>query len=366
VRTTRTSDPAPPPLPFPPSRILLVLVAGIGDFVMATPAIRAMALGFPGARLTLLTTPPVADLARPCPYLHEILEFDLRAYRPGERGLGLRSWRRFHAVTADLRARRFGLALDLYAVASWMGAARMAILLSRVHADRTAGRWSRGRGIIFGVRSPDRPHEVDAMLALAATLGCPGEDALPTLWIPGSARQASTARLEAIGVGRSTPYAVLQTGSNKPEARLPAAKVLEIGRHVSLTMGLPLLLTGDASEAPHAESLCHGIGRGAHSLAGRTNLLELAAILEAARLVVTTDSGPMHMAVAAGAPTVVLFGPGDPDRFGPRGSPGQIALLRSRTHPRDPERWHADLTADAVVQAAPALLRGRRPHAGSA
>jgi hypothetical protein len=99
--------------PLPPGgggpRILVVLVAGIGDFVLATPAIRAIALGFPGAEITLLTTPQAEDLARPCPYLREVVTFDLRAYRPGERGTGWGSWHRFREVTRALQSRRFSL-----------------------------------------------------------------------------------------------------------------------------------------------------------------------------------------------------------------------------------------------------------------
>ena len=341
-------------------RILLILVAGIGDFVMATPAIRAIAHGFSGARITLLTTPQAADLARACPYLDETQVFDLRAYRPGERGLGWRAWRRFLEVTADLAARRFCLAVDLYAVASWMGAVRLALLLSRLKAGRTAGRWSRGKGLIFRLRSADRLHETDAMLALAEALGCPADDPVPELWIPEAARLSAAGRLSLIGISPSTPYAVLQMGSNKPEARLPAEKAAEIARRIRERLGLAVVLTGGKDEASMIEGTCRRIGAGSHNLAGATDLLALAAILGGAQVVVATDSGPMHMAVAAGAPTVALFGAGDPLRFGPRGFPDQIAILQSRTRFRARDRWHTDLTADAVVEAMRGLVRGRR------
>jgi len=341
-------------------RILVVLVAGIGDFVLATPAIRAIAGGFPDAEVTFLTTPQAADLARPCPCFREVVTFDLRAYRPGERGAGWAGWRRFRELTADLRSRRFALAVNLYRVATWTGAARMALLLSRVGAARTAGRWSRGRGVIFDVRSADRVHETEAMLALADALGCPPQDPAPELWIPDASHRAAAGCLAAAGIDGSAPYVVLHAGSNKPEARLPDETAAGIIRGIRRATHAPVLVTGAPSEAAATERLCARIGSGARSLAGRTDLLELAAILEGARAAVTVDSGPMHLAAAVGTPLVVLFGPGDPRRFGPRGRAGQVTVLQGRRHPHDPARWHTDIPVHEVVEATLSRVRGPR------
>lgn len=365
MRIARAPSGSPPGSALARNRLLLVLVAGIGDFVLATPAIRAIAAGYPDAEIVLLTTPQAADLARPCPYLHEVVPFDLRAYRPDERGAGWAGWRPFRAVTADLRSRRFSLAVNLYRVATWAGAVRMALLLARVGAERTAGRWSRGRGVIFDLRSPDRPHEMDAVLALAGALGCRPDGAGPALWIPEPSRHAALARLAGMGIAPSSPYAVLHAGSNKPEARLPEGAAVDIGRRLGQVMRCAVLLTGDRREAVLAERLAAQIGGGARSLAGQTSLLELAAILEGARAAVTTDSGPMHVAAAVGTPLVVLFGPGEPDRFGPRGRAGQIAVLQGTRYPRDPVRWHADIATDDVLHALLDRVRDPRTPATS-
>ena len=339
-----------------PERILLVLAAGIGDFVMATPAIRAIRAGFPGAHIALLTTPQAENLARACPHLAEVFSFDLRAYRPGERGPGWRGWRPFWNLTGDLRARRIDLAVNLFQVATFGGALRMGLLVTRIAAARTAGRWSGGLGVFFGIRGPDRRHGVEAMLALASALGCPADDGVPELWIPEASREAAAARLRDGGLRPNEPFAVLHPGSNKPEARLPLPKAIEIGRGIQQGAGVRVLMTGDTDEAPLAEAVCAGIGGGAQNFAGRTHLLELAAILENAKVAVTTDSGPMHMAAAVGAPLVALFGPGDPARFGPRGRQGQVVILQGKIRPRDPMGWHADLTAAEAVGAALRLM----------
>lgn len=339
-----------------PDRVLLVLTAGIGDFVMATPAIRAIRQGFPGAHVTLLTNPQSAGLARPCPYLNEILTFDLRTYRPLGRSTGWRASRHFWSLTADLRRRRFGLAVNLYQVATWGGTIRMWLLFAGISADQTAGRSSGGRGFFFGIRSPNRPHEIDAQLALAAALGCPTDEDRLELWIPDVSRDSAATHLREAGLSGGEPFAVLNVGSNRPEARWPPEKAIVVAREIHRTTGLRILLTGDSSEADLANALSIKLGDCTRSLAGRTDILELSAILEWAKVVVTTDSGPMHMAAALGTPIVALFGPGDPTITGPRGRPGQVVVLQGRVRPRDALFWHVDLPTTDVLEAVVHLL----------
>lgn len=332
--------------------ILLVLVAGIGDFVMATPAIRAIHRGSPKARIAFLTTPQAAGLARPCPFFEKLFTFDLRAFRPEERGTGLRGGRRLWELARELRSQRFDLAINLYQVASLGGAIRMSLFFAAIGAGRTAGRWSGRLGASFGIRSPDHPHQLDAMLRLAASLGCPVEDNLPELWIPQTSQRSATQRLQEIGLGGEDPFAVLNFSSNRPEARLPQSKAVEIGRRIHQATGLPVLLSGDESEARLAQALCAAIGPAGRTLAGRIDLLELAAILSRAKVVVSTDSGPMHIAAAVGAPLVALFGPADPAHTSPRGQTGTVAILQGKARPRAPKKWHFDLAVDEVIETA--------------
>jgi ADP-heptose:LPS heptosyltransferase len=254
-------------------------------------------------------------------------------------------------MTAELGARRFSLVVNLYRVATWAGAARMAFLLSRIAGRTTAGRWSRGRGIIFNIRSADTLHEMDAMLALAARLGCQPDGAGPALWIPQSSREAGVQCLQAAGIAPSSRYVVFHVGSNKPDARLPEERAAEIGKEVGRALDVPLVVVGDVSEAALADTLAARIGGGSRGLAGKTSLLELATILEGARAAVVTDSGPMHLAAAVGTPLVALFGPGDPRRYGPRGRTQRIAVLQGRQYPYDPVRWHTDIRTDHVLDA---------------
>ncbi|HSB67761.1 MAG TPA: glycosyltransferase family 9 protein [Candidatus Methylomirabilis sp.] len=352
---TRIGRPAERPSGSNPKNLLLVLVAGIGDFVMATPTIRSIRGAFPSTHLTLLTSPQAAGLARPCPLLDEVLAFDLRAYRPGERGTGWLGWRDLWSMAIQLRARHIDLAVNLYQIASVGGVLRMGLFFALIGARRTAGRWSGGLGFYFGTRGVDRPHAVDAMLALAAALGCPVEDGRPALWIPDASRHSAAEHLHRAGLAAGDRFVAMNIGSNRREARLPFPLAVEIGGRLSRSLNRPVLFLGDASEREAVQEVCAEVGPDARSLAGALNLLELAALFERASIVVSTDSGPMHMAAAVAAPLVALYGPADPARFGPRGA-GPIVVLQGKSQPRHPLKWHADLTAEEVVSACSRLL----------
>jgi ADP-heptose:LPS heptosyltransferase len=204
---------------------------------------------------------------------------------------------------------------------------------------------------------------MEAMLTLARTLGCAPDNNGPALWIPDSSRRTAARCLESVGIDASSPYVVFHVGSNKPEARLPEDRAIGIGKAISSATHAPVLVAGAHNEASSAERLARRIGGEAQSLAGRADLVELAAILEGARAAVTTDSGPMHLAAAMGTPLVALFGPGDPRRFGPRGHEGRIVVLQGRGDPHDAVRWHIDIRADDVADALLNRLRLSGAHA---
>jgi len=102
-------------------------------------------------------------------------------------------------------------------------------------------------------------------------------------------------------------------------------KFAELCDRITGELGIGVFLTG--SEAGSLERIRGGMKRAAVNLGGRTTLKELACLYRRAALVVTTDSGPMHLAAAMGTPVVALFGPTDPARTGPYGS-GHCVIRR--------------------------------------
>jgi heptosyltransferase-2 len=126
--------------------------------------------------------------------------------------------------------------------------------------------------------------------------------------------------------------------------------------------GVRILLLGDEREAPIIREMAEKIGDGAWDLSGRTDLEKLAALLAICHIVISNDSGPMHLASALGTPVVALFGSTNPDATAPIG-PHRIVQAQvdcapclRRECPEDTYRCLREITPDAVLLAAEDLL----------
>jgi heptosyltransferase-2/heptosyltransferase-3 len=123
------------------------------------------------------------------------------------------------------------------------------------------------------------------------------------------------------------PIAVIHPGSGADVKEWSLERWGLVGKWLS-DHGLNVIVTGSASEASLADALCSRIPD-AVSLAGQTDVRSLASLLRRATIAVGPDCGPLHLAVAVGCPTVHLFGPSDPQRYGPWGDPARHRVVRA-------------------------------------
>jgi len=342
-----------------PQRILILSAAGIGDFVLATPALRAIRSSFPEAEVWALTIAEVRPLAERCPYLDQVRTIDLRRSRSAL-GWTFGSRRKeFRGLLRELRESRFDLALNLHRGGTFLGGLRMWSFLRLIGPTYTLARSDTDREVHN--RSAGEPrHEVDAQLDLVRLIGAAPADDRPELWITAEDRQACHTLLATHGIRDDALFACIHFGSAQQEKRWPTDRFAAVGRRVA-EVGAQVLLIGGTGERALGESLAREIPGGV-SLVGETPLPLLAALLERAALLITNDSGPMHMAAALGTPLVAAFGPGSPDRFGPRGR-GPCRVFSSTQRAGGPPWWEG-VPAEPVCQAALELLAdsdARRP-----
>jgi ADP-heptose:LPS heptosyltransferase len=133
-----------------------------------------------------------------------------------------------------------------------------------------------------------------------------------------------------------------------------------------LAGGVGVILTGSRDDDSVAAAILAGLDPAPLCLVGRLSLTQLTAVLQAVDLMITVDSGPMHIAAAVGTPVVALFGPTDPRRTGPLG-PGRVLrrelpcspCLQRRCQITDTYRCMRDLSVAEVLDAAHDLLRTR-------
>jgi ADP-heptose:LPS heptosyltransferase len=280
---------------------------GLGDLLTGVPAIRAVRTTVPGHRLVLATTTALAPLAGLIDAVDEVLP---------ARELEPLDWTRPPpALAVDLH----GKGAASHVIVAAMRPARLLTFDSPGYPgpcwypdEHEVHRWCRLVSEGLGVRAD--PDGLDL--------------AVPAVPPP------------------VTGAAVVHPGAAFPGRRWPPERFAAVARHLATT-GHDVRITGGQAEVALAGEVAAAAGLGPGAvLAGRTSLLELAAVVAAARVVVSGDTGVAHLATAYRRRSVVLFGPVSPALWGPPPRPQHVVL------------WHGDGTGDPwATELDPALAR---------
>jgi ADP-heptose:LPS heptosyltransferase len=298
----------------PPRRILLVKFWGLGSLVCAAPLAAALRSRHPSAGLDLLTFDWQSEAAALLGIADRIFTLEARSLA-GFLGSAVRT-------LAAIRRRRYSAVIDLEffskftAIASFLSGAPMRIGFEFRPIYR---------GDLFTHPIPfnDRLHVIRNFRSLGEPLGI--EDApaaYPRIEPPPEAVAAAAARLAP--VADRERYVVLNPNVSEHSAHLrrwAPERFAELARRLAGEDGCGVVLIGGPAERDRTAALARRIGPipGVLDLGGRLTIAELAAVLAGAAVVVTSDTGPMHLAVAVGTPTVAFFGTETPTLYGPIG-----------------------------------------------
>ncbi|MEW6221399.1 MAG: glycosyltransferase family 9 protein [Thermodesulfobacteriota bacterium] len=307
-------------------RILIVKLSAVGDVTQALACLNALRQGLPHAHLSWLVEEAAADLLVGHPQLDRLLVLPRKSWlkrmrRPDSWACGLAEL--LHGV-AGLRAEAFDAILDLQAALK----ASLPIRLCR------AGRIIGHRGademteIFLTERLPafDREqHAVWRYLDLARHLGAatvPVRFVIPA----GTEVEAAVDRLLADhGLDQGRPLVAINPMAKWDSKLWPLSRFAAVATRLTTELGAAVVFTGGPEDQGAIASIQGQMATPAPSLAGRTSLRQLAELYRRCRLVVSTDTGPMHMAAAVERPVVAIFGPTAPWRTGPFG-PGHRVL----------------------------------------
>jgi lipopolysaccharide heptosyltransferase I len=298
---------------------LIVRLGALGDIVHALPLAAALRASWPDARIDWLVDVKHRAVLDRVTGLSGIVPVDTRQLR-GDTGLV--------AVVRRLRAARYDVAVDAQgllksALLAHLAGARRVVGLARGYLREPLARWA-----YDDTATPAGPHVVDHALALARAAGAAAGPARFAFAPPPS---DVVARVRgALGLAAGQGFAAINPGAAWPNKRWPADRFGAVARHLRTRHGLPAIVVWGPGEEDLATAVVTAAGAGAAALAPPTALGELIAIVGAARLVVSGDTGPLHLAAAAGTPIVGLYGPTDPARNGPW-SPDDVTLSRNRT-----------------------------------
>ena len=313
-------------------RILLIKPDHLGDLLLATPALRWLRQTLPSARITALVGPWSSRIWLGNPDLDELIELPFPGFeRLPVRRRSLRPYVFLLKTAYQLRRGAYDAAL-LLRDDHWWGAAlaTLAAIPQRIgHAH------PRCRPFLTTALPYDpREHVTRQALAVVAALTrvpLPPEavELLPTRFMPTPAEVAWAAAWHAEHCTYNQRLIVLHPGTaGLMKQWLPRSWVV-VADALSADPRNRLLLTGGSTELELVNQIANALNRPLLSLVGQTTIGQLTALFGHADLVVGLDSGPLHLAVSQGRPTLHLFGPSDQLRFGPWGSPERHQVLNA-------------------------------------
>jgi ADP-heptose:LPS heptosyltransferase len=307
------------------SHILVFSFMGLGDLVMFTPILRALRAHDPGAQLSVVARSDTAPLFQHTSLADRVHAVDRNAYR---------RWRDVLSVAAGAEAARLlrflreypvdlGIVQDYSPFALWVAGSALAAggarrRLGFAASDR-AGAW-------LTDRLPYDPavvaHETARYEAILTRLGIPRGETTLDVAVTQVERVDAQNFLRSAGIESGERVIGIHPGSNVALKRWPAERFVEVAVAITEQKLGRLLLVGGPSERETAERIatrCRAV-----NAVGRTTVRQLVGLATVMDVLITPDSGPMHIAAAVGTPTIALFGPTDPVRVGPLGPGHQV------------------------------------------
>jgi ADP-heptose:LPS heptosyltransferase len=285
-----------------PRRILFIRPGGIGDAIFLIPAIQALKERFPESSICVLAEKRNAAIFSFCQSVDRTFRYDslreLVEVLNGEYDVVLdtEQWHRLSAVIARLSG--------------------APVLIGFATNQRK-------RLFTHPISYSHDNHEEDSFFSLLEPFGIHGVPSIiaPFITVADKTIVTATAKL---GVFSEQPFIALFPGASIPERRWGAERFRDLALRLH-GHGLPVVVVGGKGDEGAGDTITEGIL--GCNLAGRTSLAETAAVLSRSLLLVTGDSGVLHMAVALCVPTVSLFGPGIARKWAPRGE-NHIVLNR--------------------------------------
>jgi heptosyltransferase-2 len=296
-------------------RILVQATNWVGDAVMSLPALEALRARFPRAEIVVLAKPWVSELYWRHPAVNRQIVFKPASEHRGPLG--------FARLVRELKEERFDAAVLLpnsfqTALIAWLARIPLRIGYARD-----------GRGLLLSemIEAPAPAafgHQVYYYLQLlfrAGLIAKPAAVEEVRLSLAEQEEDWAAHKLETLGLGGPRFLVGLAPGATFGEAkRWPPGRFGALADRLIGALDADVLIFGSAAERPLAEQIGAAMKHTPVSTAGETSLRQLLALMATCRLIVTNDSGPMHLAAALGVPLVAVFGSTDERATGPLGS----------------------------------------------
>ncbi len=294
--------------------ILAIQVAGIGDLLLSTPALDALKERYPKSRIDLVSSPRAVELLKGHKSLDNLYSFDVLRFRNPVSLLRPSNFREANRQIRSLRNNHYDILLSLNNVASVRGAITLGLVLKRIRGAVWAGRNTDGRAPYFDISVKERlataGPEPLIKLELVKQLGA---SAAPRrLSFPDVSKEGRELQ-EQSGRGK---WAAVIPGKQDLRRAWPLSRFIEVASNLK-DMGYNIAVVGGPGERSLGTSIQESLGESVKNFCGVLSLRQTAILLSQMKLVVTNDTGPMHIAAAVNTPMVAIFDPIHVRRFRP-------------------------------------------------
>lgn len=297
-------------------RILIVRMSALGDIIMTLPCLSALRTAYPSAHIAWLANKNNAPLLQGNPLLNQVISFDRKFFSSPI------NWQGLVKVTHNLRNQNFDLAID------FQGLFKSALLTYATRASVRVGsgenrEWS---SLFYTHRVDIRRtgyHGIDWQLQFLKEI--PGIQLPKEIPVQFSfpdfsfAQNSLEDKLRAIGLNQSKSYIAIAPGARWNTKEWLPELFAELADRITIQSGVQIVLIGGEEDIQKGLLLESAQKEKSFNLIGKTSLPELVLLLRQAKLLVTNDTGPMHLAYALGTPVVAIFGPTDSRLTGPYG-----------------------------------------------
>lgn len=300
--------------------ILAIRLDNIGDVVMTGPALRALRQAYPRAQITLMASPGGSQIAPLLPWVNDVIVWravwqDIAAEVPvtPEKEMELVSLLAGRSFDAAFIFTSFLQSPHPPAYACYLARIPLRIGQSKEFGGGMLSHWVKPQG--------DSTYQVDRSLYLLRAVGIPVVDDHLELRVPAGDARSAESLLAGCGIGAGRPFVALAPGASAPTRRYDETRYAAAAQQIARQANMPVVLIGSQREAGKFPALETAAARSSriHSLIGHTSVAEMGAIIARSALVITNNSGAMHVAAAFRRPMVVLFaGTEIPEQWLPR------------------------------------------------
>jgi heptosyltransferase-2 len=295
-------------------RIIIVRMDRVGDVVLSSPAIRAVRNAYPDSHIAVLVRPYAREVVDGNPYVDEVITYDKSGKEKSLFGK--------IRFIANLKNKKFDLAIILHPKNSSHIVAFLAGIPRRLGYDKKLGGLLTKR--IPHTKQYGLRHEIDYVLGLLRYIGVGSSD--KSLYMP--VNRPSEDRIKELfdknGISRNDMVITIHPAASCRSRRWALERFAKSSDALAEKYGARIVIvSGPGEDKMAGDKVAKFMKSGALNLAGKTSISDLASILRRSKLLISNDSGPVHVSCAVGTPVIAIFGRKDrglsPERWGPVG-----------------------------------------------